>query len=82
MLSPDQGDAVRKELEQILLTKFEQDIASRVQNEIKLDDAAKTELKRLARQLSKPSPIQYYSGRYTHYKYYYTGWLRESILFT
>lgn len=62
MLPAEERDNIRQELEELLLKEFDQDYADRLQLEIKLDNDAKVELKRLEKQLSRPSQIQYYSG--------------------
>lgn len=62
VLPVENRDVVKKELEEILLKELDQDITNRFQEEMKLNNAARAELRRLERQLLKPSQIQYYSG--------------------
>lgn len=64
VLPAENGDGVKKELEKVLLKEFDREFADRLQDEIRLIRIAKSELKDLEQQLSKPSQIQYYSGKY------------------
>lgn len=49
-------------LEELLLKEFDRELADRLQDEMKLNNAAKIELKNLEKQLLKPPKMQYYSG--------------------
>ena len=55
-------DAIKIGLEELLLKEFDRELADRLHDEIKLNNAAKMELKDLEKQLLKPPKMQYYSG--------------------
>lgn len=62
VLPAESRNVARKELEQILLKEFRAEMASRLQEEMRLNRAAKEELGNLERQLSKSSKRHYYTG--------------------
>ena len=62
MLPAENGDALREELQGILLKEFDAEFAVKTQEEAKINSKALAALKVLEKQLTKPSPPQYYAS--------------------
>ena len=68
MLSPEGSDALKEDLKTSLLKEYDEALVKKSQEEVKIDTRAVTLLKKLERELSKPSPTKYYSSRFNQKK--------------
>ena len=61
---PEQGgDSLKEELKETLLKEYDEQLTTKAQKEAKINTKALAALKGHERQLSKPSPVQYYSSK-------------------
>lgn len=69
----EDGDALKEELKTTLLKEYDGELKAKMQEEAKITSKARTALKNYERELSKPSPTQYYTSMFVI--------LRVSIMF-